>query len=105
APGPAGPVIAVPRALLHRAAVPVIVEMTDASQRALPLPPTASATWAAPTAGRRPARGRLSPTAVRAHLLAVLRAEHARGVYAFHLVPQIAATVPGVVLPRLLAQP
>jgi subtilisin family serine protease len=42
---------------------------------------------------------------VRAHLLAVLRAEHARDVYAFHLVPQIAATVPGADLPRLLAQP
>jgi subtilisin family serine protease len=42
---------------------------------------------------------------MRAHLLDVLRAEHARDVYVFHLVPEIAATVAGADLPGLLAQP
>src|SRR5918911_5051620 len=34
APAPRQPVLAVPQALMHGAAVPVIVEMTDPSQRA-----------------------------------------------------------------------
>ncbi|HKC74050.1 MAG TPA: S8 family serine peptidase, partial [Chloroflexota bacterium] len=91
AAAPRQPVLAVPRALLHRAAVHVIVEMTGAS----------------PTAALRPRSSQLQSllAGVRAHLLAVLGAEHARDVYAFHLVPQIAATVPGADLPGLLAQP
>ena len=91
ATAPRQPVLAVPQALMHRAAVPVIVEMADASQRA----------------ALRPGSSQLQSLlgGVRAHLLDVLHAEHARDVYAFHLVPQIAATVPGTDLPRLLAQP
>src|SRR2546423_4865709 len=88
---PRQPVLAVPRALMHRAAVHVIVEMNDPSPAAVLL------------SGSSQLQNLL--TGVRGHLLDVLRAEHARDVHAFHLVPAIAATVAGADLPRLLAQP
>ena len=85
------PVLAIPRALMHRAAVPVIVEMNDPSPSARFL--SESPQLQSLLASRR------------AHLLDVLRADHARNVYAFHLIPAIAATVAGADLPGLLAQP
>src|SRR5207248_2396481 len=88
---PRQPALAVPRALMHRAAVHVIVEMNDASPAGVLL------------GGSSQLQNLL--TGVRGHLLDVLRAAHARDVYAFHLVPAIAATVAGTDLPGLLAQP
>jgi subtilisin family serine protease len=76
---------------MHRAAVHVIVEMNDPSPSARFL-------------SESPQLQSLLAS-MRAHLLDVLRAAHARNVYAFHLIPAIAATVAGADLPGLLAQP
>src|SRR5438046_7935611 len=76
---PRQPVLAVPRALMRRAAVHVIVEMND--------PPPADVLL------RGSSQLQDLLTGVRGHLLDVLRARHARDVQAFHLVPAIAATV------------
>src|SRR5947208_8374568 len=88
---PRQPVLAVPRALMHRAAVHVIVEMNDASPAAMLV--------------RGASQLQNLLTGVRGHLLDVLRAEHARDVFAFHLVPAIAAREAGAVLPVLPAHP
>src|SRR5947209_6551843 len=79
------PVLAVPPALRRRAAVHVIVEMNAP-------PPAQTLVSVSPQL-----QSLLAGT--RAHLLDVLRIDHARAVYAFHLVPAIAATVAGPDLP------
>ena len=83
----------VPRAMLHSASVPVMVEMA------------APASTAGQTLLAQAPQLRALLNGVRGHLLDALRADGARDVYAYHLIPAIAATVSGDKLPALLAQP
>ena len=89
----------VPRALLHSAAVPVLIEL-NAPTPAVALSPS----YQHALLDQAPQlRGLLA--GVRAHLLDTLRADGARNVYAYHLIPSVAATVPGDRLSSLLTQP
>ncbi len=85
--------LAVPRALLRAAAVPVIVELN------------APATTAGQTLlNQSPQLTQLLGEA-RVHLLDALHADGARNVYPFHLIPAVSATVAGDKLSSLLTQP
>ena len=79
----------VPRDMLRRFAVPVMVEMNAPAQALL---------------DSTPELGSLL-SGVRGRLLDALRADGARDVYAYHLIPAVAATVSGDKLPSLLTQP
>lgn len=83
----------VPPAMLHDAAVPVIVQLDTGS----------AGTTQALLASSPQLQSLLA--GVRDRLMTALRGVHAQNVHAFHIIPAVAATVPGSALPSLLKEP
>jgi len=82
------PILDVPRSMMQAPAVKILIEMKSPAQALLT---------------QSPALETLLST-LRGSLLDALHVAHATGVYAYHLVPIVAATTPGASIPLLLAQ-
>jgi len=82
-------VMRVPASLLHGAAVPVMIELRTPARTLLQHEPQLQSLL----------------SGVRAQLLQALRLDGARDIYSYHLIPDVAATLPGSDLPALLKQP